>query len=137
MTVNLFTPSTLPATATHHQVAIAEGTKLVFVAGQVALDSAGNRVGDDDTAAQVEQCYVNVAAALEAAGASFADVVKLTVFATDLSPEARQYFGEGIGRACARLQIAQPMAPLTAIGVTALAEPQFRIEIEAVAVLSN
>ncbi len=137
MTVILQTPDTLPTTTTHHQVAIARGTKMVFVAGQVALDADGNRVGDGDTAAQVEQCYVNVAAALRAAGASFDDVVKLTIYATDLSPTGLAHFGEGLGRACARLGIAQPMAPLTGIGVSALAEPEFRVEIEAIAILDD
>lgn len=137
MSIELKTPTTLPATSTHHQISIATGTRMVFVAGQVALDADGNRVGDGDTAAQVEQCYVNVAAALSEAGATFDDVAKLTVYATDLSAEGMQQFGEGLGRACARLGIAQPMAPLTGIGVSALAEPEFRVEIEAIAILGS
>ncbi len=137
MTVTLMTPEALPTTSTHHQVAVARGTKMVFIAGQVALDADGNRVGDGDTASQVEQCYVNVAAALHEVGASFDDVVKLTIYATDLSPEGLSQFGEGLGRACARLGIPQPMAPLTGIGVTALAEPEFRVEIEAIAILDD
>ena len=108
----------------------------MFIAGQVALDAHGNRVGDGDIAAQVEQCYMKVAAALADAGATFDDVAKLTVYATDLSPQGLQQFGEGLGRACARLQIAQPMAPLTGIGVAALAEPEFVVEIEAIAILA-
>jgi enamine deaminase RidA (YjgF/YER057c/UK114 family) len=137
MSIELITPAALPTTTTHHQLSIATGSKLVFIAGQVALDADGNRVGDGDTAAQVEQCYVNIAAALAAAGATFDDVAKFTVYATDLSPAALEAFGEGISRACERLQIPQPMAPLTGIGVVALAEPEFRVEIEAIAVLNE
>ena len=137
MPIELLTPATLPSTSTHHQVAIATGSRLVFIAGQVALDADGHRVGDGDTAAQVEQCYVNVAAALASVGATFDDVAKLTVYTTDLTPDGLQAFGEGLGRACARLGIAQPMAPLTGIGVSALAEPEFRVEIEAIAVIAT
>jgi enamine deaminase RidA (YjgF/YER057c/UK114 family) len=137
MSIELITPAALPTTTTHHQLSIATGSKLVFIAGQVALDADGNRVGDGDTAAQVEQCYVNIAAALAAAGATFDDVAKFTVYATDLGPAALVAFGEGLGRACERLQIPQPMAPLTGIGVAALAEPEFRVEIEAIAVLNK
>jgi enamine deaminase RidA (YjgF/YER057c/UK114 family) len=137
MTIELITPAALPTTTTHHQLSIATGSKLVFIAGQVALDADGNRVGDVDTAAQVEQCYVNIAGALAAAGATFDDVAKFTVYATDLSPTGLEAFGEGLRRACERLQIPQPMAPLTGIGVVALAEPEFRVEIEAIAVLNE
>lgn len=87
--------------------------------------------------AQVEQCYLNVAAALEAAGTSFDDVVKVTVYTTDLSPAGLNDFGEGLRRACARIGIPQPMAPLTGIGVSAPAEPEFRVEIEAIAILDK
>jgi enamine deaminase RidA (YjgF/YER057c/UK114 family) len=137
MSIELITPTTLPTATTHHQLSIATGSKLIFIAGQVALDASGNRVGDGDLAAQVEQCYENVGAALAAAGATFADVAKFTVYATDLSPAALQAFGAGLRRACERLQIPQPMAPLTGIGVVALAEPEFQVEIEAIAVLNN
>jgi enamine deaminase RidA (YjgF/YER057c/UK114 family) len=137
MTVKLITPAALPTTATHHQLSIATGSRLVFIAGQVALDAEGNRVGDGDIAAQVEQCYVNVGAALAAAGATFDDVAKFTVYATNISPAALEAFGEGLGRACSRLNIPQPMAPLTGICVVALAEPEFQVEIEAIAVLND
>lgn len=136
MAVRLTTPATLPSTSeTHHQVAIASGSTMVFVAGQVSMDAEGNLVGTGDVAAQVEQCYVNVAAALAEAGATFDDVVKLTIYTTQMTPESLQAFGEGIGRACARLGMAQPMPPITGIGVTALAEPEHIVEVDAVAVI--
>ena len=137
MPVRLITPDTLPTAPTHHQLAIASGSRMVFVAGQVALDPDGHHVGIDDTAAQVEQCYVNVAAALDEAGATFDDVVKLTAYVTDLDADALQQFGVGVGRACERLGISPPMAPLTGIGVDALAEPEFRVELEAIAVIAD
>ena len=60
----------------HRQVAIATGSKLVFMAGQVAWDADGNLVGKGDLAAQVEQCYLNVAAAVAEAGGTFDNVAK-------------------------------------------------------------
>ncbi len=61
-------------------MAVATGSKLVFVAGQVALEADGATVGVADLAAQVEHCYLNVATALAQVGASFDDVAKLTVY---------------------------------------------------------
>lgn len=83
MAITLLDPEELPKTGVHRQVAIASGTKLVFVAGQVAWDADGVTVGEGDLTAQVERCYLNVATALAAAGGSFADVTRLTVYAVD------------------------------------------------------
>jgi enamine deaminase RidA (YjgF/YER057c/UK114 family) len=137
MTIDLRTPDTLPTTTTHHQLSIATGTKMVFVAGQVALDADGNTIGVGDLAAQTEQCYLNVAAALAAVGATFDDVAKFTVYVTDLSSESLHLFGNGLARACKRLHVDQPMAPLTGVAVRALADPEYLIEIEATAILDG
>ena len=135
MAVALMQPDGLPKPDTHHQVSVASGTRLVFVAGQVALGSDGGTVGVGGLAAQVEQCYLNVATALAAAGASFGDVVKLTVYVVDLTPDKLPLFTEGVARAAARLGIAVPVPPVTGIGVTALAGPDLLGEGEAIAVV--
>ncbi|MFE5536936.1 RidA family protein [Streptomyces sp. NPDC056519] len=134
MAIDLMDPAGLVKVDLYRQVAAATGTKLIFVAGQVAWDTDGAIVGEGDLAAQVEQCYLNVAAALAAAGASFRDVVKLTVYAVDLAPEKMPLFAEGIARAAEKLGIT-PAAPLTGIGVAALAAPGLLVEVEATAVL--
>ncbi|MFU0243204.1 carbohydrate-binding module family 20 domain-containing protein [Streptomyces scabiei] len=72
MAITLVNPGGLPAVDVYRQVSIASGSKLVFVAGQVAWDADGVTVGEGDLAAQAERCYLNVATALAAAGASFA-----------------------------------------------------------------
>ena len=64
-------------------VGIAQGSRLVFLAGQVAEDGDGNLVGAGDLAAQMEQAMLNVAAGLEAAGATFDDVAKTTLYVVD------------------------------------------------------
>lgn len=134
MPVTLLTPDGLPSVDLYRQVSVATGSKLVFLAGQVSVDADGNTVGVGDLAAQVEQCYLNVATALAAAGAAFDDVAKLTVYAVDLTPEKMPLFAEGISRATKKLGVT-PAAPLTGIGVSALAAPEYLVEVEATAVV--
>ncbi|MGX1762544.1 RidA family protein, partial [Streptomyces lydicus] len=80
MAITLLNPSGLPEIPVYRQVSIASGSKLVFIAGQVACDAEGTTVGEGDLAAQIEQCYLNIGTALAAAGGSFDDVAKLTVY---------------------------------------------------------
>ncbi len=134
MSVTLLNPTGLPKVDTHHQMAVATGSRTVFLAGQVAWDADGTVVGAGDVVAQVEQCYLNVATALAEVGGSFADVVKLTIYVVDLTPDRMALFGEGLARVAAKLG-ALPAAPITGIGVSALASPDLLVEVEAVAVL--
>ncbi|MEU8632667.1 RidA family protein [Amycolatopsis sp. NPDC048633] len=128
MTVTLVNPRELPEIDVYHQVSIAEGTKLVFVAGQVAWETG------HDLAAQVEQCYLNVGAALAAAGGSFDDVAKLTCYVVDWTPDKMPALLDGIARGSAKLgTTAKPPASL--IGVAALDVPEHLVEVEATAVL--
>ncbi|MER7686536.1 RidA family protein [Streptomyces sp. NPDC097610] len=134
MAITLVNPGGLPKIPVYRQVAIATGSKLVFIAGQVAWDAEGVTVGEGDLAAQVERSYLNVGTALAEAGASFDDVAKLTVYVVDWSPDKMPLFLEGVARASAKLGIT-PMAPATLIGVAALDVPDHLVEIEATAVL--
>ncbi|MGC0380538.1 enamine deaminase RidA (YjgF/YER057c/UK114 family) [Streptomyces ambofaciens] len=134
MAITLVNPGGLPAVDVYRQVSIASGSKLVFVAGQVAWDADGATVGEGDLAAQAERCYLNVATALAAAGASFADVAKLNVHVVDWTPDKMPLLLEGIERAAARLGVT-PAAPATLLGVAALDVPEHLIEVEATAVL--
>jgi enamine deaminase RidA (YjgF/YER057c/UK114 family) len=134
MPINLVNPDGMPANELYHHVAIASGSKLVFIAGQVASGADGAVVGVDDLAAQVEQCYLKGARARPGAGATFANVAKLTVYLVDWTPEKMGQFVEGRERAMTALGI-DHAPPLTGIGVAALAEPELLVEIEATAVL--
>ncbi|MFF5932947.1 RidA family protein [Streptomyces sp. NPDC012508] len=134
MAITLVNPSGLPTVDAYRQVSIATGSKLVFVAGQVAWDAAGVTVGEGDLAAQVEQCYLNVATALAEAGASFDDVAKLTVYVVDWTPDKMPLLMEGVGRATARLGVT-PVPPASLLGVAALDVPEHLVEIEATAVI--
>lgn len=135
MTITLINPDGLPKVDIYRQVAVATGSRLVFIAGQVARDAAGGKVGEGDFAAQVEQCYLNIGTALAEVGGSFDDVVKLTVYLVDWTPDKMPLFVEGVGRAAAKLGV-NPLPPLTGIGVAALAEPDLLVEVEATAVLA-
>ena len=134
MAITLVNPSGLPEIDAYRQVSIATGTRLVFVAGQVAWDAAGATVGAGDLAAQVERCYLNVGTALAGAGASFSDVAKLTVYVVDWTPDKMPALLEGVARAGERLGVT-PVPPGTLIGVAALDVPEHLVEVEAVAVV--
>jgi reactive intermediate/imine deaminase len=101
----------------------------VYVSGQVAKDPDGNVVGEGDMAAQTGQALENMKTVLQAAGASMGDVVKLTVFVTDITRlldthEIRtRYFPD-------------PPPASTGVEVSALGFPELLVEIEAVAVKS-
>jgi enamine deaminase RidA (YjgF/YER057c/UK114 family) len=134
MAITLKNPDGLPKIDVYRQVAIASGTKLVFIAGQVAWDADGVTVGEGDLAAQVEQCYLNIAAALAAAGGSFDEVAKLTFYVVDWTADKMSPLLEGVSRAAEKLGVA-PTPPTTLIGVAALDVPEHLVEIEATAVL--
>ena len=102
---------------------------LLFVSGVVPVDRDGGLVGSGDVVAQTRQVFANLAAVLAAAGATFADVVKVNVYLTDIADRARinpvrqEIFGD-----------VRPASTL--VEVSALAVPGAKIEIEAVALLA-
>ncbi|WP_433602535.1 RidA family protein [Nocardia sp. CA-135953] len=134
MAITLKNPDGLPKIDVYRQVAIASGSRLIFIAGQVAWDADGVTVGEGDLAAQVEQCYLNIATALGGAGGSFGDVAKLTFYVVDWTADKMPALLEGISRATAKLGVT-PVPPTTLIGVAALDVPEHLVEIEATAVL--
>ncbi|MFD4831704.1 RidA family protein [Streptomyces uncialis] len=134
MAITLVNPEGLPEVGAYRQVSVASGSRLVFVAGQVAWDADGVTVGEGDLAAQVERCYLNVATALAGVGASFDDVAKLTVYVVDWTPDKMPLFAEGVARAAAKLGTT-PVPPGTLIGVAALDVPEHLVEVEATAVI--
>lgn len=124
-------PHSLSSPTAYAHVAVVEGRQ-IHVAGQVALDASGALVGKGDIEAQAEQVYRNLAAALEAAGASLKDVFKATTFVVGLTKEKaaiiravrQRHFGAG------------PYPASTMVGIEALVDPDFLIEIEVIASLS-
>ena len=113
------------------QVVAAAGTRTIYTAGQVAIDERGALVGAGDLAAQTAQVMHNVGLALAAAGATYADIVKITTYVVAYKPEHRAIIGQ------ARAPFFPKGTPpaSTLVGVTALALPEWLIEIEAVAIV--
>jgi len=134
MTITLTNSEALPKVDFFRQVAIGTGSKLVFMAGQVAWDADGALVGKADLAAQVEQCYLNVAAAVAEAGGTVDNIAKLTTYVTNWTVEKMALLQEGRARALEKLDVTL-LAPGTLVGVEALFTPDILVEIEAIAVI--
>ena len=115
-------------------VGVATGSKTVYLAGQVSQDAEGATVAKGDLAGQTEQALLNVAGALESVGASFDDIAKVTLYVVDWEPSKIGAIGAGAGAAAAKLGV-NPVKPSTLIGVKALFDPDYLIEIDATAVL--
>jgi|TARA_B100002003_G_C14018689_1_gene491306 reactive intermediate/imine deaminase len=113
----------------HYTDAVRFGN-LLFISGIGPVDGDFNLVGGDDAAAQTRQIMENMKRVLEAAGAEFADILRVTVYLTDvddrhaINPIRQEYFGE-----------ARPASTL--IGVSQLALDGMKVEIEAVAGLAE
>ena len=115
------------APISHYADAVRAGD-LLFVSGCVPVDGEGRLVGGEDVAAQAAQVFENIGAVLRAAGASAADVVKVTIFLTDVDDRPaiadvrKAFFGE-----------TRPASTL--VEISRLAIPGAKIEVEAVAAL--
>ena len=112
----------------HYTDAVRAEGPLLYVSGVVPVDERGTLVGGEDVVAQARQVFANMGAVLAAAEATFGDVVKVTVFLTDVDDRARvnvvreEVFGA-----------ARPASTL--VEVPRLAIPGAKIEVEAVAVV--
>ena len=135
MAVILINPDGIPQppAGVYKQVAIATGSRHIYIAGQVARDADGQPMATGDLAGQVAQAFRNVSVALTAAGATFSDVVRLTIYVVDWKPEKIGDLFAGIGQVAEELQIAP--APATLIEVVSLFEPDILVEVEATAVV--
>ena len=113
----------------HYTDAVQAGD-LLFVSGCVPVDAEGRLVGENDVVAQARQVFANMGAVLSAAGAAPRDVVKVTLFLTDvddrpmINPVRQEFFGES-----------RPASTLVEVG--RLAIPGARIEVEAVALVAT
>jgi enamine deaminase RidA (YjgF/YER057c/UK114 family) len=123
-------PPGLKPLGMYSNTACGKGT-MVFIAGQVAVDAQGRVVGPGDYEAQAVQVFENVKLALSAAGATFEDVLKLTIYIKNLTQEARKAVMSVRGR---YISHTNPPAA-TMIGIARLVEDELLVEVEAVAVV--
>ncbi|MFJ8793422.1 RidA family protein [Streptomyces sp. NPDC102462] len=126
--IRIAAPDGVAPAAQYTHVVAATG-RFVAVSGQLPLDGDGELVGAGDPVAQARQVFENLGRCLAAAGADFSDVVKLTYFVTDMAhmPAIRT------ARAAHIPDDRLPAA--SAVQVSALARPEFLMEIEAFAVV--
>jgi enamine deaminase RidA (YjgF/YER057c/UK114 family) len=117
----------------YSHVAEVTGGKLVYIAGQVALDAAGNLVGKDDFAAQARQVFANLHSALASAGASFHNVIKLNYYCADAVDPAVHL---PMVREIRDTYIDTTPPVSTFVVVRRLVRPEWLIEVEAVAVVA-
>lgn len=122
-------PDTIAPPNGYTHVVETTGSRTIYISGQIALDTSGNLVGENDLKAQAEQVFKNLDAALASVGATFKDVVKFTYFLTDISqiPLVRGIRDQYINTA-------QPPAS-SAVQISQLFRKDLLIEVEAVAVL--
>jgi enamine deaminase RidA (YjgF/YER057c/UK114 family) len=130
MTRELINPDDVATPSGYTHVIAATGSRLVFVAGQVAEDEQGNLVGPGDLTAQARQAFANLARCLRAGGARPDQVTKLTIYVVDYRKE---YWPAICAARDAVFGEHQPTDTL--LGIEALAEPQYMIEIDAIAVV--
>jgi len=132
MTLESINPAEIDAPLTYSHVVVATGTRMVFVAGQVAEDSQGKLVGPGDMAAQARQVFANIGHALAAAGARPDQVTKLTIYVAGYDRSHLALIEEG------RVALFGDHKPTdTLVGVAALSRPEYLLEIDAVAVVGD
>ncbi len=121
-------PEGLPPTNGYSHIVEFSG-RLLVVSGQVPLDAEGQLVGADDPEAQIRQVFENLRTALASSGAGFEDVVKITVFLTDLADlEAFRHVRDDY--------VTSDTPPASSlVRVAGLVNPAFRVEVEALAVV--
>ena len=123
-------PPGLPRPGTYTPVVATSGGRTIYVSGQVPVNEKGELVGKGDLAAQAEQVFSNIDTALKGAGATFADVVKITTFIVGYKPEHRAVMHQVRSR-----YVSKDSPPAsTLLGVQALAIADYLIEVEAIAV---
>jgi enamine deaminase RidA (YjgF/YER057c/UK114 family) len=128
----IFNPDTLakPTAGYSHVAEVTDG-KLVYIAGQVAIDRAGNLVGKDDFRAQVQQVFENLKSAVEASGGDFHNVIKLNYYCSEAVDPAQVPIVREIRDKY--VNTANPPVS-TFVVVKRLVRPEWLIEVDAVAV---
>ena len=134
MTVKLFTPPTLPKRGGYSQVCEVTSGKLILIAGQVPHDVNDKMVGEGSFEAQVEQVFKNLGRALEAAGGSMKNLVKIMNYCVaSVSYEERMVYRTVRDR---YVDTANPPVS-TFIYVPRLAQPTWLFEMDAMAVIDG
>jgi enamine deaminase RidA (YjgF/YER057c/UK114 family) len=116
--------------AGHYSHGIVAAGRILFVAGQVALDEEGHLVGRGDAAAQTRQVLTNLKRVIEGAGGTMANVARTTVYLTHLDDRGP------VGNVRAEF-FPDPPPANTLLVVASLAQPEFLVEIDAIVPLEG
>lgn len=135
MTVHLSHHEGLLEQTDYAPVAVATGSRLVLLAGQAGVTSAGHPTSTD-LAGQVRSALHNVVTGVVGAGGGVGDIARLTIYVVGWTPEMAAELFDGLSRAQEADGYSAPLPPITVIGVQALWTPELLVEIEATAVLS-
>lgn len=130
------TPATLPDWSTYFsQIAVVEkyGIKMIYLAGQVGVDSQKNLAGNGTLRDQVEQTFRNLQTALVSVEATIADIIKMNIYVVNYQPEDAEIIGEVLQQ---YFSVGQ-LPAMSLIGVQALAEERFLVEVDAEAVVEG
>lgn len=133
MTVHRIKPEGLAPAHGYAHATVATGSKIVHVGGQIAVTVEGAIEDPTDYAAQAERSLRNLVTALEAAGATTADLASITVYIVALDPETQDRTFAGYGKAAAELGVRS--TGFAVIGVQALGHPDALVELTATAVV--
>src|SRR5204863_6676307 len=115
-------PDGLHRPPTYSHLAVARGSRVVFVSGQVGYDAGGQLVGDDHFS-QAEQAFRNLATAVQAAGGSMEDIAKITIYVVGHHPELLERL-----MAARASSFGEHKPASTYVGVEALARPGLLVE---------
>jgi 2-iminobutanoate/2-iminopropanoate deaminase len=126
MAREIIQPKSVHSTAGVGYSHVAKVGDTLYIAGQIALDRSGKLVGEGDIEAQTQQVFENLQAILQELGGSLNDIVKLTTYLTDRSQL------EAFRRVRNRY-LSDPFPPNTLLFISGLAQPEYLVEIEAVA----
>jgi enamine deaminase RidA (YjgF/YER057c/UK114 family) len=132
MALNRINPDTLARPHGFAQVVSSTGSKLVLTSGQVGVDGEHRLVGGDYRS-QARQAAANIYLAVAAAGAGPGDIARLTLYVVDPTQANLDEVYAGLGDAAA--EVGAKAAAMSLIGVTALSDPTWLVEIDAIAVL--
>ncbi|HLZ04357.1 MAG TPA: RidA family protein [Bradyrhizobium sp.] len=132
MSADIFNPSSLMKPVGYSHIAKVTGGSLVYIAGQVSADVSGQLVGEGNFEAQAEQVFKNLKAAVEAAGGTMADLIKMNVYlVAEVDASEVPKFRSVRDR---YVNVEKPPAS-TLVVVTRLARPGWLLEVEAVAAI--
>ena len=130
MAKRVLKPATVQAKGSYSPGWEVSGGRAVFVAGQIPWDEDGNTVCKGDVAGQTRQVFANIGAVLAEAGGTLDDVVKITVFAADIR------YRDEINRVRTET-FSEPYPASTQVAVASLVDPEWLVEIEAVAFIAD